>query len=396
MLALSGCSFFEIKDQAVKLSNIAQINGNVVNKSHQTGRIILVVFRKENQLLIKIGSSIAPEDGKFSLNVRPGSYLVMAYIDSNKNYKYDDGEYGKSYTGDDAVQLDANQKIVLPAIVIKGLPEVATQNINLTSEKNGPYQKIGVIVNLSDPELAEENYSLGMWRPLEFINKIGGGVFLLEPYDKKRLPVLFVHGIGGGPANFSDFIKSMNHEKYQAILMYYPSGLKLGAISDYMATAVAKLQYEHRFDKIVVVAHSMGGLVTRSFLKKYYERYPHNAPVIKLVLTINSPIAGIGALKNVNDLPFALPVWYDLAPNSDFINEILSWKMPETINYHLIFSFADGEDSDGVVKIKSQLPYNVQSEASRIYGFNTSHIGPLHDTKILNVLNDIIMQNVSD
>jgi len=38
-------------------------------------------------------------------------------------------------------------------------------------------------------------------------------------------------------------------------------------ISDYLTEALSRLQNKHNFKEFVIIAHSMGGLVTRSFVK---------------------------------------------------------------------------------------------------------------------------------
>jgi len=161
-------------------------------------------------------------------------------------------------------------------------------------------------------------------------------------------------------------------------------------ISDYLSKAVSDIQTKYKFKKMIVVAHSMGGLVSRSFLKKYFTRYPKYAKVIQLYITINSPMQGIASLSSINYYPVVIPVWRDLVPKSAFIKDLLEWKLPSSVRYHMIFSFKEGKDSDGVISIYSQLPYNLQAEAERVYGFNTNHIGPLHDKKPLTILKSII------
>ena len=69
-----------------------------------------------------------------------------------------------------------------------------------------------------------------------------GGVFVeLQEYDARRMPVIFVHGMSGTPLDFSAAIASLDRSKYQPWVLYYPSGLRLDMVSDYLVTAVRGL-----------------------------------------------------------------------------------------------------------------------------------------------------------
>ena len=35
---------------------------------------------------------------------------------------------------------------------------------------------------------SRENYSLGIWKPLDFFRDIGGGLVMLQPYEANKLP----------------------------------------------------------------------------------------------------------------------------------------------------------------------------------------------------------------
>ncbi|MBW1951223.1 MAG: hypothetical protein JRJ18_17105 [Deltaproteobacteria bacterium] len=60
-----------------------------------------------------------------------------------------------------------------------------------------------------------------MWNPLEFIRDVGGGVYFVEPYDKARIPVLFIHGSGGTPRDWRCVMDEWATERYQPWFFYY-------------------------------------------------------------------------------------------------------------------------------------------------------------------------------
>src|SRR5262245_38386871 len=59
-------------------------------------------------------------------------------------------------------------------------------------------------------QLAEAHGRKGLWRPISFVKERRGGVYMLEPYDPAKIPVLFVHGAGGSPQDWRYFIERLD------------------------------------------------------------------------------------------------------------------------------------------------------------------------------------------
>ena len=162
-------------------------------------------------------------------------------------------------------------------------------------------------------------------------------------------------------------------------------------ISYYLVEAVEQLQNKYGFDQFYVVAHSMGGLVARSFVKKYVERAPNNVNKLRLVMTINSPMNGMAAAASgVKHSPIVVPSWLDVEPTSEFLKGINTWSWPKEIPYHLVISYIDGESGDSVVPLQSQSQPKLQSESTRIYVVNNNHVGTLSDKGFLQLFNEIL------
>ena len=75
--------------------------------------------------------------------------------------------------------------------------------------------KFGQITTLDVKIFARENGSTGYWKPLTFLRDFGIGVYLLEPYDPDKIPVLFVHGAVGTPAGWKKLVATMDRTKFQ-------------------------------------------------------------------------------------------------------------------------------------------------------------------------------------
>jgi len=279
-------------------------------------------------------------------------------------------------------------------MIIAGPPPAPPADIKTATRLRSSTENIGRVVPLDDPLFARDKYSLGMWKPLDFMKNIGGGLYFLQEYQPGRVPVLFVHGINGGPDDWRIIIEHLDRERFQPWVMYYPSGLRLDMVSDYMVKAMADLQNMYRFKQVDIIAHSMGGLVTRSFIKKYCEHFPNRAKKIGLIVTINSPMGGMPSAALGMEAPFAVPSWSDVAPGSDFLKDLHTWSWPDYIPYYLVFSYKEGESGDGTVSLQSQLPYDIQSEAVRMYGFNNTHSGTLRDKAFLSVLNELLDESL--
>ncbi len=96
------------------------------------------------------------------------------------------------------------------------------------------------------------------------------------PYRTGKVPVVFVHGMLGSPANWSAMIEHLSadpafRERFQPLVFHYDSlqpildsGLRLLEV---LREARRQFELEGRdgaFDRVVVVGHSMGGLVAKA------------------------------------------------------------------------------------------------------------------------------------
>nr|WP_226895726.1 alpha/beta fold hydrolase [Luteolibacter marinus] len=94
----------------------------------------------------------------------------------------------------------------------------------------------------------------------------------LQPYDRDRIPVLFVHGLQDTPASFSLMYTSLMadekiREKYQFWVFSYPSGYPYPYSASLLRKELDRMNKTYPDHKdIVMVGHSMGGLITHLML----------------------------------------------------------------------------------------------------------------------------------
>ncbi len=94
-------------------------------------------------------------------------------------------------------------------------------------------------------------------------------LILLQPYDKDRIPLLLVHGLKSHPRMWKDVINDLRADpdlrgKYQFMLFYYPTAWPITYSSMRLREELDAYQKKVGPTKqMVVVGHSMGGLLSR-------------------------------------------------------------------------------------------------------------------------------------
>jgi len=231
----------------------------------------------------------------------------------------------------------------------------------------------------------------GLWRPFDFLFKGRPGVYFLQPYDSSKMPALFVHGINGSPANFRFLIEHLDRQRFQPWVYYYPSGASLPNVADHLAQTMRKLQVQHDFRSFVVVAHSMGGLVSRGFIQRYRRGGDADIP---LFVSIATPWDGRkAAATGVKRAPAVVRVWVDMSPGIEYLQSIFSGDLG--VPHYVFFTFrrdgmAFGEASDGAVTLASQLRAEAQQRALRVEGLNETHVGVLESEEMSERLNALL------
>ena len=334
--ALQGCMFRDVKEQQQRIATFCLFEGEVAAERREAAPLVVMLLRET-------GTGAAPNEsweladhfvldgpGRWLFHANAGAtYGLAAFQDLNRDLKYQPGE---PFLRPDAsgvftcAAAEARRDIAL-RIPAAGRPRVggtfdvaALQARTLHDQLAltlGQLTAVGEIAALSDARFAEAVAEDGLWRPFDFLFKGRPGVYFLEPYDARKIPVLFVHGINGTPANFRALIERLDRQHFQPWVYYYPSGAELATVADHLAQTMHKLQLQHGFERFAVVAHSMGGLVSRGFLLRYGESGGRAA--VPLFVTIATPWGGHkGAELGIKTAPVVVRVWVDMAPGSEY------------------------------------------------------------------------------
>ncbi|WP_233880134.1 alpha/beta fold hydrolase [Virgibacillus halodenitrificans] len=220
-----------------------------------------------------------------------------------------------------------------------------------------------------------------------------GVVFLLYVPDNTQseyepgIPTVFVHGYKG-TANSFDFMLNRFENKYnwgnKAIVYYVSASGKVeehnlnkgrkeptfiqvvfqnnrasfATTSFWLASVLQQLKEKYEVEKVNLVGHSMGGIVSLKYIKEYNEKaYPSVANFV----TIGSPYDGI-----YSDAYFRIhhdPAAEDLKPQSNGLKRLREGEFPKGIN---VLSIASTGDTvavpESVHALRSIIPSNQLEE----------------------------------
>lgn len=238
-----------------------------------------------------------------------------------------------------------------------------------------------------DDEFFDPRYGeIGLYDAKAFMAHTQQYIFSFETINKRKTHVIFVHGSGGTPRDFKFLVEGLDRERYQPWFYFYPSGMPLKKLGSNLANIIRYSSANNR-DKplrIIIVAHSMGGLVGLSTLNQLCNE--DSAKSIRGYISFNSPYGGVeSAATGVKHAPAVIPAWRDVAAGSAFLDEMHRGEGIKRFPSYLFFGYKTGTSSDGTITLQSQLEGNVHLRAFKSLGFNATHDGILHDGQVRKV-----------
>ncbi len=407
VVAHGGCStIFAVREQQRRADQNAVVSGIVSTEQPARGPLFVGILARDASGFYLVDHFVTEKPGRWIFALAPGTYWLAACEDANGDGRYEN---------EPALVPDPDKPLLLaPGQSVEGLDLLIPQQgrfassfsvVDLETRDTAEQQRVsafkmsvtGEVGTLDDPRFAPEVGTKGMWQYYDFLLETHPGIYFLQAYDPKKIPVLFVHGIGGTPREFRYLIDTLDRDRFQPWVFYYPSGAGLDGLAELLEQLFVRLRVEYRFKEAVVVAHSMGGLVTRAFLLKDYEG--NGADVVHTFVTISSPLGGMkSAAAAVESSPIVVRSWYGLAPNSPFLDGLFyknaakteRRRLPESMAYHLFFGLRGKGSTDNVVTINSQLRYEAQEEARSMRGFNATHTSILESPAVAARLKEIL------
>ncbi len=145
-------------------------------------------------------------------------------------------------------------------------------------------------------------------------------------------PLVFVHGWGGGRGDFIPmawYLRRMGRRRTYSIRFAEAGDLEArGAELAEFLEEVLSVTGEPQVD---IVAHSMGGVVTRVAIL-----HCGLGHAIRRVVTLGSPHGGTFAARLGNT-----PVTHDMRPNSEFLERLAGEPLPSTVDMTSFWSSSD-------------------------------------------------------
>lgn len=127
---------------------------------------------------------------------------------------------------------------------------------------------------LDDPAFRQKDIStLGLLNPAEAQGI--KGLYMVEPFDPNRIPVVMVHGLWSSPTTWMEMFNDLRafpeiRSRFQFWFFLYPTGQPFWTSAAQLRDTLAEVRQvldpqgqNPRLDQMVLVGHSMGGLVSK-------------------------------------------------------------------------------------------------------------------------------------
>ncbi|MBQ9371960.1 MAG: alpha/beta hydrolase [Thermoguttaceae bacterium] len=101
------------------------------------------------------------------------------------------------------------------------------------------------------------------------------GLYMFEPYDPNKIPVVMTHGLGSSPITWIEMYNALRNASniqsaYQFMFFFYPTGQPFWISAATMREELRRFRETvdpdhdaYALDHIILIGHSMGGLVSR-------------------------------------------------------------------------------------------------------------------------------------
>lgn len=343
----------------------------------------------------------------YGMNLPEGGYRLLVLADLDRSGAFEAGEVvgersiainGETFPDKVAGNLDI--ALVAPHALpepVRGFPIDVPVRPEATESLFFP---TGTIRSLDDPIFSDEVGQMGIYDPAAFVETAPMMFYALEEDAGYKVPVIFVHGIGGSPKQFSPIVERLDRSRYKPWFFHYPGGEDLGQLARlFHDIFLSGEMIPDEGAPLVLVAHSMGGLVVREAMNIRGRDGRENR--VALIVTMATPFGGDpDAATGVERAPIVPRSWRGLDPAGSFIAGLFRTPLPPSTAHHLIYAYREKDDvsrgSDGVVALSRQLPAPALAQAARKQGFRSEHTALLSDPAVIAYVLGLVEQVKSD
>ena len=386
-----------VSGRVTNAASFKNIWGFTIDWDPQAGKVVSADFAKVEGI------------GIYGFFVKESKHQYLgAFSDRNGDRKYQPGEpawiHSRADGNPEPINLHLKNegrgthgalstKTILPPGMITAAQAFA-QGKPVESVRSGwniP-MALGEIANLDEPRFSAETGSSAFWEPASSPMKNGVGIYFLEKYDPNRIPVIFVYGAAGSPQDWKTFFQDFDRKRYQLWFYSYSSARRLEESGGALNRGIQLLQAYYGFDQLDIVAHSMGGLVSRDAVLKNHDQGNRH---IKHLVTISSPFGGMKfAESGVKRAPAVIPSWRDMVPDSEFQNDIFRQRLK--VPYLLIYgdkakrSIVLPAENDGTVSVASVTRKEAIADADKVQSFHEDHVSILSNPRVIRMVEEFL------
>lgn len=194
------------------------------------------------------------------------------------------------------------------------------------------------------------------------------GLYLLEPYDPEKIPVVMTHGLFSSPSTWLDMYNALRNASeiqnaYQFWFYFYPTGQPFWASAAELRGDLSRFREtvdpghsSPALDRVVLIGHSMGGLISRMQVQESGDR------IWNAISSADFDDADIDS-----EIKEDIRSWFFFEPNpsvkrvitiatpfegSEFANNFTSWiaesavALPQTVAKTLLSTAKSGDIDD--------------------------------------------------
>jgi pimeloyl-ACP methyl ester carboxylesterase len=398
----SSCGIMDLKDDLEEVTEgYGYLKGRASGVDDDSDILVALLSEEADGATIVTTRSVSVGE-EFFILVPNGTYTLVAFSDSNSDFSYQPGEPA-ARIGDPTINwfrdMEGQERVDYAGLEIQPIElanaTVLDQRFDLSL--SGLHANSNVaknflrVVTWDDDAFSAENMDLGMWRPGAFQEQVGFGLYVLQEFDPARKTILFVHGIYDTPRRFMPLVEDLPPD-YQALLFHYPSSFPLEYTSYVLSEALDELVRRYELPQVDVIAHSMGGLVSKGMIYQADETLRQR---MRVFVSMASPYGGhTAAAAGLKWSPVIAPVWWAMAPGSSYLATIDGVDLTNGPEHHLIYTYSQEtggprEEDDGVVSVESQLADSAQNNAVAQYGVADNHVGVVRNSCVKELIKNI-------
>jgi Putative serine esterase (DUF676) len=214
--------------------------------------------------------------------------------------------------------------------------EIKIENINMDIPLELDYST-PLAYDMQKPDMISG--MLFMFNPAEIDNL--AGLYQITPYQKDKIPVVMVHGLLSSPRTWAQMFNTLLNDpdirrNYQFWFFAYSTGNPVLYSAKLMRQSLVETRKKYdpdnknkKFSKMIIVAHSMGGLLSKTIIQNSNEKIVDSLlgmPLEEIEKKITkSQKKFLLEVLMFNELPFVQRVVFMATPHRG--SEIATWSL---------------------------------------------------------------------